>query len=334
MDEYFFRRLGGVAALAAMWGLSPLWAQEARPTFRSGVSRVTLNVVVRDRQGRAVAGLADRDFQIFDQGRAVDLSDFGAGEAAVSIALLIDTSGSMGVGPRLAAAKQAARMLLDQLRDGDEAALFTFDRTLHEIAPFSSDLAGVRRGFDRVNPFGSTSLHDAVAAASRASASRTAFRRAVIAVTDGFDNSSELSAAAASSVASSIDVPVYILAVANTSDPIAPADVAGQRPLLGSHDRGAIGQAAPLEPVEGTGLARLDDLTRWTGGASLAAETPAQASLSVREIVTDLRAGYVMAFAPQEGPGWHLLTVRVARKGATVRTRAGFWIEGPASTSR
>jgi hypothetical protein len=78
--------------------------------------------------------------------------------------------------------------------------------------------------------------------------------------------------------------------------------------------------------VEGGGIARLDDLTRWTGGASFAAETPAQTSLSVRHILSDLRTGYVIAFAPGDVPGWHPLTVRVARKGATVRTRAGFWI--------
>jgi VWFA-related protein len=213
----------------------------------------------------------------------------------------------MRIGDRLATAKQASDLLLGQLRAGDEAALFTFEKTLHEVAPFSPDLSIVRRAFDRVDPFGSTSLHDAVAATARQLAARGASRRAIVAITDGFDNSSELTAAAASSIASSIDVPVYVLAVANTSTPVPVSEVA-------------------LEPVEGGGVARLDDLTRWTGGASLPAETPAQTSLSVRQILSDLRTGYIMAFAPYDAPGWHPLTVRVARKGATVRTRAGFWI--------
>jgi len=182
------------------------------------------------------------------------------------------------------------------------------------VSPFSPDLASVRHGFDRVDPFGSTSLHDAVAAAARRSGGRSASRRAIVAITDGFDNSSELTATAASSIASSIDVPVYVLAVANTSNPVAASEVA-------------------LEPVEGGGVARLDDLTRWSGGASFAAETPAQTNLAVRQILSDLRTGYVMAFAPDDTPGWHQLIVRVARKGATVRTRAGFWM-GASGLSR
>ena len=285
----------------------PVSAQSPRPTFRAGISRVTLNVIVKDSHGRALTDLADTDFQIFDQGLAVPLSDFRVGEEPVSVALLIDTSGSMRIGTRLATARQAADMLLAHLRDGDEAALFTFDRTLHEIAPFSQDLTGVRQGFDRVNPFGSTALHDAVAATARRSVARASFRGAVVAITDGFDNSSELTAAAASNIASAIDVPVYVMAVANTSDPVHAGDAA-------------------FEPVESGVIARLDDLTRWTGGALLAAETPAQTSLAVRQIISDLRTGYVMAFAPQTAPGWHQLTVRVARKGATVRTRSGFWM--------
>lgn len=301
------RLLWVLAVVLGVAGGWPVGAQDRQPVFRSGISRVMLNVVVRDGHGRAVTGLADSDFQVFDQGRAVSLSDFRVGEEPISIAILVDTSGSMRIGDRLATAEQSANTLLAQLREGDEAALFTFDKVLHEAAPFSRDLTSVRRGFDRIDPFGSTSLHDAVAAAARRAGTRGSARRAIVAITDGFDNSSELSAAAASNVASAIDVPVYILAVANASRPVSASDVA-------------------LEPVEGGGVARLDDLTRWTGGASFAAETPAQISLSVRQILGDLRTGYVMAFAPHETPGWHQLTVRVARKGATVRTRAGYWM--------
>jgi Ca-activated chloride channel family protein len=291
-------------SVAATW---PTAAQSPRVTFRAAVSRVTLNVVVRDGRGRAIKGLAGKDFEVLDAGRAVSLSDFRVGEEPVSLAILVDTSGSMRMGNRLATAKQASDLLMAQLRVSDEAALFTFDKTLHEVAPFSPDVSMVRRGFDRVDPFGSTSLHDAVAAAARRLAARASARRAIVAITDGFDNSSELTAAAASSIASSIDVPVYVLAVANASTPVVASEVA-------------------LEPVEGGGVARLDELTRWTGGASFAAVTPAETSLSVRQILSDLRTGYVMAFAPHEAPGWHPLTVRVARRGATVRTRAGFWI--------
>ena len=304
-------RLIAAATVAFLFaGDVPGIAQVPHPTFRTGVSRVTLNVVVKDGRGRPITDLLRQDFQVFDQGRPVQLDDFRAGEEPVSIALLIDTSGSMRIGNRLATAGQAAEMLLAQFRPADEAALFTFDRNLNEIVPFSNDRALLRRGFERVSPFGSTALHDAVADVARVVAVRPASRRAVVAITDGFDNSSDLSAGAASGVASRSDVPVYVLAVASSARSIDAREMA-------------------YEPVEGGGVARLDELTGPTGGASFAAEKPAETSLAARHILSDLRTGYVLAFTPHEMPGWHALTVRVARKDARVRTRAGFWIGAP-----
>lgn len=284
--------------------------QDPQPTFRGGVNAVSLNVVVKDSRGRAIRNLAGADFQVFDQGRAVQLSDFRLGEGPVSVAILIDTSGSMRIGTRLDQAKIAAKTVLEQFRPGDEAALFAFDRTLDEIVLFSSNIPALWRGVESVDAFGSTALHDAVAAAARRLAERPTGRRAVIAITDGLDTSSELSAATAARVASSIDVPVYVLAIANTSGPVDPKTIS-------------------LEPVLGGGVARLDDLTAHTGGATFAAETSIEASLAVRQILADVRAAYLMAFTPDPTPGWHPLTVRVARKNAHVRTRAGFWMSGP-----
>ena len=193
-------KLSAAVAATVVWLASGIVSagQDPRPTFRAAVSRVSLNVVVRDERGRAIKDLAGSDFQVFDQGRAVQISEFRSGEEPVSVAILVDTSGSMGIGARLATAKQALDLLLAQFRSGDESALFTFDRTLREVVPFSTDGASVRDGFNRVKPFGSTSLHDAVAAAARRLSARPSGRHAVVAITDGFDNSSQLSAAAAS----------------------------------------------------------------------------------------------------------------------------------------
>ena len=289
--------------------------QDTRPTFRAGVSRVSLNVVVKDNRGRAIKNLADSDFQVFDQGRAVQINDFRVGEEPVSIAILVDTSGSMLIGARLATSRQALDLLLAQFRPGDEAALFTFDTTLREIVPFSTELSRLQTGFERANPYGSTSLHDAIAAAASRLSARPSARRAVVAITDGLDNSSQLTAAAASGAASSSDVPVYVLAIANSALPVEAS-------------------AIVVDPVEGGGVARLDELTARTGGASFAAEVPGETSQAVRQILSDLRSGYILGFTPEDVPGWHPLTVRVSRKDARVRTRAGFWMSAPAINPR
>jgi VWFA-related protein len=310
------RLISSVAVIS--WFLSAgepnVAAQDHRPTFRASVARVSLNVVVKDDRGRPITDLELKDFQIFDQGQPVVATDLRAGEESVSLAVLIDTSGSMRTGVRLTFAKRAATLLLKHFRAGDEAGLFTFDRVLHEIVPFTTDTTVLRDGLDRIDPFGSTSLHDAVAAAARALAERPSSRRAVVAITDGLDNSSRLTAAAASGVATSIDVPVYVMAVTDSEQPLTTRETA-------------------LEPVEGGGVARLDDLTAPTGGGSFGAETTAAAYLGGRQILNDLRAGYVLTFTPDSTPGWHPLIVRVARKDVRVRTRAGFWIGGQASAT-
>jgi VWFA-related protein len=311
--------------VAAMVAVSGLWlasdivgARQVAPSFRSGVNQVALNVVVKDNRGRPVRDLAGSDFQVFDHGRAVAINDFRTGEEAVSLAILVDTSGSMILGERLATARQALDLLLAQFRAEDEAALFVFDKRLREIVPFSKDIVGLLNGFARVDPYGATALHDAVAAAAGRLTDRPSVRRAVIAITDGFDTGSELSATAASGVASLSDVPVYVLAVANTA---LPADARAGAPVA-------------LEPMEGGGVARLDELTARTGGASFSASATDEATRSVRQILTDLRSGYLLGFTPHDRSGWHELSVRVSRKDARVRARAGFWIAPPTSSSR
>lgn len=287
-------------------------AQEP-PTFRGGINLVSLNVVVKDSHGRAIRDLSGRDFEVFDQGRSVRLSDFRVDDDPVSVAVLLDTSGSMSLGARREMARQAASTVFGQIRSTDEAGLFAFDQSLKAVVPFTADLSTLEKGLDEVKPFGSTSLYDAVAAAARQLADRHASRRAVVVITDGFDTSSELTATAAASLAGSIDVPVYVLAVA--------------------HEEGRTdSRAMAVEPVEGGGVAHLDDLTEHTGGLSFAAEGAIETGLAVKQILTDLRTAYLLAFTPDPAPGWHQLVVRVSRKNARVRTRAGFWMTAPPPT--
>src|SRR6187401_867021 len=46
-----------------------LTAQDARPTFKARVERVTLSATVRTGRGRAVTNLQPSDFQLYDSGQ-------------------------------------------------------------------------------------------------------------------------------------------------------------------------------------------------------------------------------------------------------------------------
>ncbi len=212
------------------------------PSFKSGVEIVTVSATVRDRKGRLVKGLTSNDFEVYDGGVRRSISDFRSEPSPVSVAILFDISGSMRVADRTLAAKFAAHHVLSWLEQGrDEAALFTFDSRLEEVAPFTVDTRTLQGALGEVDPFGATSLNDAVAEAAQRVATRTGRRRAVIVITDGMDTYSRLSPAEVSGVASAIDVPVYVIATVLPIDHPGLEDLGGtsRRPGCARHGRGS-----------------------------------------------------------------------------------------------
>ena len=302
----FLHLMSAGISLAAVVGLgSPdVEAQGQKPvaTFKSGVDLVRVSAVVRDQRGRFVQDLSAQDFEIVDKGQVRPISDFRVSLGGVSVALLFDVSGSME--HSLPSAREAATHLLSWLEPADEAAIFTFDTRLHEVAPFTSGLKKLPDSMSTVTPFGATSLHDAIAQMAERVATREGRRRAIVVFTDGLDNASRLAPSDASGIASSIDVPVYLfLAVPSIDNPGTDFSTGHGRTLL----------AGPL-----------GDLAAWTGGHVFVASTPAARSAAARQIVDELRHQYLIAFESSGASGWHPLVVRARNKDLTVRARSGY----------
>jgi Ca-activated chloride channel homolog len=288
---------------------APAVAQESTPqvpSFKAGVEVVTVTATVRDKKGRLVKGLTSTDFEVYDAGERRAITNFRAEPTPISVAILFDISGSMRVADRALAAKFAAHHVLAWLEPGrDEAALFTFDSRLEEVAPFTVDTRALQGALGEVDPFGATSLHDAVAAAARHAATRHGRRRAVVVITDGLDTASRLTPVQVSGVASAIDVPVYVIAT------VLPIDNPG---------RGGSPVAGGLGSEDGT----VEDLANWTGGAFFYASSPSETSKVARQVIDELREQYVIAFEPAAGKGWRPLDIRTRDKGLIVRTRSGY----------
>jgi Ca-activated chloride channel family protein len=284
--------------------------QPVRPTFKSGVDLVTVTATVRDRKGRLVKGLEAADFEVLDHGERRRISDFRAEPAPVSLAILFDISGSMRTADRMTSAKFAAHHVLSWLEHGrDEAALFTFDSRLHQVAPFTVDTRALQGALGEVDPFGATSLHDAIAEAAKRSAERTGRRRAVVVITDGIDTASGLTPGQVSAIASSIDVPVYIMAT------VLPIDHLGREDALPREE-------APS--ADGT----IEDLARWTGGTLFYVSTPSDTSNVSRQVLDELRTQYVIAFEPAATSGWRPLEIRTRNRDHVVRARSGYMAGG------
>ncbi len=309
---------GAVFALALTGGAvqaqEPAAPAEAAPqrapsAFRSSVDVVSVSAVVRDRKGRFVSNMEQKDFIVAEGGRTRPILDFKAqADGPVKLAVLFDISGSMRVGTKGVDAKQAALYLLGALRGNDEAAVFAFDTRLDRVTDFISDVRALEAALEHVEPpFGQTSMYDAIAQTARAVApdgatgGRLPQRAAVVVLTDGVDTHSRLTPEQVSGIASEIDVPVYIVAVMSPID-------------------------NPKESIDIPGP--LSNLAHWTGGEYFAVSAPARASVAARQIVEELRHQYVLAFEASAAPGWRPLEVRARDRDLIVRSRAGYVVAG------
>ncbi|HSC25906.1 MAG TPA: VWA domain-containing protein [Vicinamibacterales bacterium] len=293
----------------------PAQTTEPAPKFRSSVDLVSIAAVVRDRKGRFVSDLSRDDFIVVEAGERKELVGFETEEnGPVRIAVLVDISGSMRVGSKAVDAGQAARHLFSALKPGDKAALFSFDTRLDHVHAFTSEFARLEAALERVEPpFGQTSLYDAIAETAQvvadeaSSEGRLPQRAAVVVLTDGVDTKSRLTPSEVSGIASSIDVPVYVIAVMSVIDD----------PSRVEKDR------QPEMPSS-----RLRDLARWTGGELFTAVAPAHASIAARQLVDELRHQYLLAFESSTGSGWRPLEIRARQRNLVVRARSGYIVSG------
>ena len=161
------------SGLAVVWSLALTGSaqeQNALPAFPSRVEVVTLDVVVVDKQGRAVRGLAAADFTVFEDGRpqvvvAFEAVDLKAGPAAVPAAglpgpapttsarppgerafvFLIDDLG-LDFGPVSGAKKGIAQWLNTKALPADDVTILTTSGDLSwndRVATGREDLLGI-----------------------------------------------------------------------------------------------------------------------------------------------------------------------------------------------
>jgi Ca-activated chloride channel family protein len=305
--------LGGIGLGAQSRATPPAGSA---PVFRSGVDAVVVAATVRDSRGRIVRDLKQSDFDVTDSGFGRKIQGFYSGDAPISLAVLLDISGSMAVGGNMDRARNAVAVATSNLTDeADEAALFTFDSSLEQVVGFTKDLVKLRRLSLEGTPWGKTSLFDAIAATAQAVAQRDNRHRAVLVITDGVDTGSQMTPQAVSAIASAIDVPVYLLTVVHPLD-----HLGGSQAVIA-----ADGKAAQV--------ATLADLAKWTGGTMRITSEAAHTVTEVKDLFAELRHQYLIIIEPGPRPGWHPLEIRVRNRDVVVHSRGGYNITAASSGS-
>ena len=297
-----------LAGLAAGAILAQAPADSSTPAFSDEVSVawILVPVIVKGERGY-LNGLDREDFTLEVDGRKVGFADFEPrGEAPWSIVFLQDLSGSMGVGGRLEASRQAVYHFLDAAKPGDEFSLATFAMNSTEVeVPFTEEILTVQESVALWEAYGKTGLHDAVALLPQISGDSRNVKRAAILITDGVDNASAISAAAAREIVQMAVLPVYVFGL-ESGDPYA---------------NGKSGE----EIYRYADVLNL--LAQMTGGRYFAVAGPEDLKEACAEVAEDLRYQYVLGFetVATGKPGYHRIAVSVKdRKVKQVLSRKGY----------
>jgi len=300
------KNLGVVVALAALPASTP--GQVLSFSARSDL--VVFSATAVDSKGRPVTDLRREDFRVLDEGRVQPITQFHSGRGLPArILLLVDASGSMNEGRKVANARWAAQRILDALSPEDQVAVAGFDSRYWGVVAFTKDRDAVRKGLDSITPFGSTALHDSLDKAARDIASHGEGRRAVVVLTDGLDNSSQKTSDEVIARSRALDVPIYALSV------ISPLDDPGSPGYLGSKQAG---QAA-------TAVRTLDRYAALSGGVAFRISNPAALVQAADRIASELKTQYRLGWdAPQGPPRFRRVVVQSTRKGVSIRTRSGY----------
>ena len=163
--------------------------QENQP-IKLTTDLVSLNVMVTDQSGRAITGLKQGDFKVYENGTEQAVSFFSAEEAPVSWALILDRSGSMmGM---MHDVYRAALHIVDEGTEQDEVLVATFNDRVEMVTDFLSDRHRLENSLLGLRADGTTALWDAVAFGVDRVKRGKHRKKVLVVVTDGQDNASTL----------------------------------------------------------------------------------------------------------------------------------------------
>jgi VWFA-related protein len=260
-------------------------------------SIVVMNASVTDEHGKAVRGLTQGQFRIFEDGIEQKIESFGAEETPFAAVILLDTSGSMK--SRVALARAAAITFLNGLRAGDAAAIYNFDSKISMVQDFSNS-RDIREQIFDLKANGMTVLNDAVYKASDLLSRRPEKRRAIILLSDGADTSSGHSADKALKAALAVGATIYAVDMSDPDD-----------------------RSAAKRQNQGV----LKNFAEKTGGRFAA--TPGGVAMrdTFARIAEELGVQYTVTYSPsntnRDGK-WRTLRLQISKPNLTIRTSRGY----------
>ena len=299
----------GVAASAVVtMGEASASSFESEPndpilTIRKQVEEVNVLFIATDRHGKFVRNLNQKDFAILDDHKPVEsIVNFRPEtNLPIEVGLLMDVSGS--VTGRFAFEKEAATGFLQHIvRHGyDKAFVAGFNKESRITQDFTDNVPALAAGVQRLRAGGGTALYDAIYKACRDKLLHEhadhPIRKAIIVVSDGEDNQSEVTRAQAIEMAQRSEVLIY---------------------AISTDDSGLILRGDKV----------LEDLASATGGRAFFPYKMKDITRSFAAIEEELRSQYDVSYKPSDFSAdgrFHSIEITALKKDLQVRARRGYY---------
>jgi len=287
----------------------PAPVEEPLPTLKLQTRVVAVSAVVRDKKGHPISNLTKADFTLKEDGKLQTIRYFSQGsDLPLTLALLVDTSGSQRgfIEDETAASKVFFEAMLT--RPEDRAVLVQFDNDVRRLQVMTNSVEQLQAGLARLaerhpptpNRHGGTLLYDAIDLTARAVLRKEDGRRAMVILTDGGDNGSELTIEQAIGEAQREDIVIYCV---------------------------FYGQ----EFAADRGMPVLNALADYTGGRVFTVSRKAPLAQIYAQIAEDMRLQYQIGYAPPESPvgSYHQIELKPVDKHMLIEARNGYYTMRP-----
>jgi Ca-activated chloride channel homolog len=173
---------------------NPAGSENSSYTIILNVDQVVLDVSVLDPEGGFISELGKECFQVYEDSRPQNIEFFRRGDVPVTIGLVVDNSGSMR--PKRPQVVAAALAFIQSCNPQDELFVIKFNEKVvfglspHEL--FSNSVTHLRDALIGNPPAGQTALYDAIAMGLGHLQKGRHDKKALLVVSDGGDNASQL----------------------------------------------------------------------------------------------------------------------------------------------
>jgi VWFA-related protein len=267
------------------------------------------NASVTDRNGRAIGGMRESDFTVWENGIERRVTNVAPANEPFNLVLLLDVSGS--VQERMDFIRKAARDFLRTTSPQDRISIISFRDDIQVISDFSTDRQMLSKKLDEIDAGGGTALYDALGyVLSEPLKQLRGERTAIVVMSDGDDNKSFLPFPAILEALLESGALVYPLYVPSGLIP----ESSVPKPEI---------TIDPLRTRYLTLTTRAEDEGRKIAAASGGIYYPIRRLEDLQkaydDVVAQLRSAYTITYASNSVSASPRVRVRINRDGASVR---------------